>query len=83
MHRLVVPHAGQRVRGNPVVGMAAATVALANLARCTPLFVRTVATRLKCPSSLEATNPFIAVIAINPRGLTEVVTADRVGNVYE
>ena len=82
MHRLVVPLAGQRVRGNPVVGTAA-TVALANLARCTPLFVRTVAMRLRCLPSPEATNPFIAVIAINPRGLTEVVTADRVGNVYE
>ncbi len=83
MHRLVVPHAGRRVKGNPVVGMAAAAVALANLARCTPLFVRTVATRLRCHSSPEATNPSIAVIAINPRGLTEVVTVDRVGNVYE
>jgi len=67
-----------------VVDMAVVVVARTNLARCTPLFVRIVATRRKCRSNPAATNLSIVVIAISrqqPQSLAEVITEDRVGNV--
>ena len=76
----VVHHAALRVRGSPVVGMAAVVVARANLARCIPLLVRVAVTRRKCHSNPAATNLFIVVIAFSRRSLAEVMTEERGGN---
>ena len=76
----VAHHAALRVRGSPVVGMAAVVVARANLARCIPLLVRVAVTRRRCRSNPAATNLFIVVIAISRRSLAEVMIEDRVGN---
>ncbi len=78
-HRAVLP-----ARDNPVVAMVVAeVVALENRARCTPLFVRTVAMRLRYLSSHVVTSLCTAAIATSHRGQAAVVTVDRAGNRHE
>jgi hypothetical protein len=61
----------------------AVVVVLENHARPIPPFVRTVGMRPRYLFNHGVTNLFIAAIAINRRGLAEVVTVDRAGNPYE
>ncbi len=84
MLRRVARRAEPHVRANPVVDMVVDVVVVhANHVRCIRQFVPTVAMRPRYLSSHEATSPFIAVIATNPRRLAVVVIADRAGNRHE
>jgi hypothetical protein len=84
MHLLVVRRAGLHARLSQVEGIAVAVVvALENLARCIPPFVRTVEMKPWYPSSHVATSLCIVVIAISRRSLGVVVTEDRAGNCHE
>ena len=74
-----VPHARHR----PAVDMATAEIALASPARCIPLFVPTVATRLSYLFNHAEISPSIVTIAFNHRDRAAVVTVDRAGDRYE
>ncbi len=84
MRRLVVRRAELHVRRSRVAGMVVAVVVvLESRARSIPPFVRTVVMRPRYLFNHAVTNLYIAAIAINRRGLAEVVTVDRAGNSYE
>ena len=83
MRLLVVRRAELHAKHSRVVGMVAVAVVLESHARCIPPFVLTVAMRLRYLFSHVATSRSIAAIAINRRGLAEVVTVDRAGNRHE
>ena len=55
----------------------------ANHARCIPQRVLVAATRRRCPSSHEGTNPSIAAIATRLKMLDDLMIVDRAGNAYE
>lgn len=63
--------------------MVAVVVVLENHARFIPPFVPAVVMRPWYLFNHVVTSLCIAVIAINRRGLAEVVTVDRAGNPYE
>jgi hypothetical protein len=66
-----------------VVDMVVVGAVLANLVRCIPLFVLTVAMKRLYLSSHVETSPSIAAIVTSHKGRGAAVTVDRAGDRYE